>query len=69
MEKAKVMFWILLYSIETKEFKNAIISEDPNESIERIADKYEENHPEFRVIHIGMGEHPPKTYRSLAYVN
>lgn len=62
-------YWLIVYSMETGDFKNATVSAQPEEETEEVGEAFEEKHPGYRVIHIGGGELPPKTYRSLQYIN
>jgi hypothetical protein len=61
-------YWIVAYSTEKGDFKNAKFL-TPSEKTEEVSLSFEERYPGYRVIHIGLGELPPKTYRSLEYLN
>lgn len=62
-------YWLVVYSTETGDFKNASVSISENLDIDTISELFEKNNPEYRVIHIGEGESPPKTYRALEYID
>lgn len=62
-------FWLVVYSTETGDFKNASMTSTQDSDVDKTSEAFENKHPEYRVIHIGEGELPPKTYRSLQYVN
>jgi hypothetical protein len=68
MEESK-KYWLVVYSNETGDFKNASMLAQPDDNSETVSKKFEQKYPGYRVIHIGEGELPPKTYRSLQYIN
>ncbi|MCA1066622.1 hypothetical protein QTG56_26060 (plasmid) [Rossellomorea sp. AcN35-11] len=62
-------FWMVVYSLDSGDFRNATMTSTHDSDIDKISDVFESNNPDYRVIHIGKGALPPKTYRSLQYVN
>jgi hypothetical protein len=62
-------FWMVVWNKKSGDFKNATIEGTQEENTELISEKFEKDYPEYRVIHVGEGAQPPKTYRSLQYVN
>jgi hypothetical protein len=63
----KQNYWMLVWNAETGDFKNAKFSSTFQES--EATDAFENTYPNLKVIHIGQGEEPPKTYRSLLTFN
>jgi hypothetical protein len=61
-------YWLVVHSQVTGDFKNATMLAAHDEDIEEVAARFEQKNPEYRVIHIGEGELPPKTYRPLEYI-
>ena len=66
--KLDKVYWTVVWNETTGEFKVALLKDNSN-NLEELTAKFEMNNPEYRVIHIGEGNLPPKTYRSLEYVN
>lgn len=62
-------YWLVVYSKATGDFLNATTFSNTNEDTEKVSELFEQNNPGLLVIHIGEGEVPPKTYRSLQYVS
>lgn len=61
-------YWMVVWKKTTGDFKIAFLKDNLN-NIEELTTKFELKNPEYRVIHIGRGDIPPKTYRSLKYIN
>ncbi|REE84565.1 hypothetical protein A8990_114100 [Paenibacillus taihuensis] len=61
-------YWLVVWNAETGELKNAKFTCTTSQESE-ASYEFENTYPKLKVIHIGQGEKPPKTYRSLPYVN
>ncbi|WP_209125742.1 hypothetical protein [Alkalihalobacillus sp. BA299] len=66
MENLK--YWLVVYQMKTGDFKNATMLAESSDDTEKVSEKFENEFSDYRVIHIGEGEFPPKTYRSLEYI-
>jgi hypothetical protein len=67
-EMNEKQYWIVAHSTEKGDFKNAKFPAR-SEKTEEVSLSFEEKYPGYLVVHIGLGELPPKTYRSLEYLN
>ena len=59
---------MVVWNKKSGDFNNATINPKESENLEEVSKKFENEYPDYRVIHIGEGELPPKTYRSLDYI-
>lgn len=60
------IFWMIVWHSETGDFHQVVNYQ--GESVEMAGQSFEDAHPVYKVIHIGAGNHPPKTYQSLHMV-
>ncbi|MCA1064365.1 hypothetical protein QTG56_22360 (plasmid) [Rossellomorea sp. AcN35-11] len=61
-------YWMVVWNKITGDFRNAKTKTVTANQTE-IAKGFEEEYPGYLVVHIGEGELPPKTYRSLDYIS
>lgn len=61
--------WMVVWNKMSGDFKNATIDSNLTEDKDELVNGFQKNNPEYLVIHIGEGALPPKTYRSLDYIN
>lgn len=59
-------FWMVVWHVESGDFKNVKFSSSYQD--DEVINEFESTHPDFKVIHMGQGELPPKAFRSLEYV-
>lgn len=57
---------MVVWNTETGEFRNAKYQSDLDQ--EKAADHFQDKHPQLKVVHIGEGDLPPRTFRSLPYI-
>lgn len=62
----KKNIWMVIWSKINGDFNNFALNS--NLKLEDIEAGFEKNNPNYKVIHIGEGALPPKTYRSLPYI-
>jgi hypothetical protein len=60
-------YWLVVYCQETGEFKIAFWKNKSN-NFEELSAQFEMKNPDYRAIHVGEGNLPPKTYRSLEII-
>ncbi|MCL7747329.1 hypothetical protein [Halalkalibacter alkaliphilus] len=69
MKNMEATFWLVVYNQETRDFFNDTLMINRELDLDKIVEDYENKNKKYQVIHVGEGEFPPKTYRSLKYVN
>lgn len=60
-------YWLVVWNKVTGDFRIALLRGNTNNPEEIIAE-FSIKNPKYKVIHIGDGNLPPKTYRSLEYI-
>jgi hypothetical protein len=59
-------YWLVVYNEKSDEFyKDTFKSNNNSLSEEVIIEEYVKQNAEYKVIHIGVGDFPPKAYKSL----
>jgi hypothetical protein len=61
-------YWMVVWHKTNGDFKIAYLKDNLNQ-IEELSAEFEIKNPDYLVIHIGEGNLPPKTYRSLDCIN
>lgn len=64
--EGKQNYWLVVRNSETGDYENAKFCSTFQES--DATDEFENIYPNLKVIHIGQGDEPPKTYQSLPYI-
>ncbi|MCL7747334.1 hypothetical protein [Halalkalibacter alkaliphilus] len=63
-----VHWWMVVYDAVSCDFFNDSYLTDSTLTEEQVIQEYEENKKGYKVIHTGIGNTRPKTYRALEYV-
>jgi hypothetical protein len=65
----QVNYWLVVRNVDTGDILNAKSKEGRNLTVEKVIERFIENNPLYQVLHIGIGDLPPKVYQSLGYID
>jgi hypothetical protein len=68
-DMTNVNYWLVVRNKKTGDFQNARFWGNKTLIEENVNERFIKEHPLYEVIHCGMGDLPPKGYRSLPYID